>query len=67
MLNVGVVKKKEFYRISKFLDKNWYFIKLVKLLDMNIIYNSLEYVNEVSSYYSVLYINKFVYIFKKNK
>lgn len=34
-------KKKEFYRISKFLDKNWYFIKLVKLLDMNIIYNSL--------------------------
>lgn len=41
MLNVGGVKKKEFYRINKFLDKNWYYIKLVKLLDMNIIYNSL--------------------------
>lgn len=36
---------------------------------MNIIYmyNSSEHVNEVSSYYSVLYTNQFVYTFKKNK
>lgn len=63
MSNVGGVKKKESHRTSKSSDKNWYPIKSAKLSDMNIIYNSSEHVNEVSSYYSVLYTNQFVYTF----